>query len=397
MHSLMRRAWVDIDLGALLRNGAALAARAGVPLLPMVKADAYGLGAERIARVLERLDPWGFGVATVGEGDELRRSGITRPIVIFSPILVGDFDSALRSALTPTLSDAESIQRWRETRRPWHHALDTGLSRAGVQWDEIDELRDALLENAPEGAFTHFHSAEKSDGTRDLQEERFDHAIARIPIKPRLLHAENSPAVEHREKSKWSLARPGVFLYGVSSGNNPGISPEPVVSLSARIIELRTIHDGETVSYGGTYRAEGERRIATLGIGYGDGYRRALSNRAAVLVGGERVPVVGRVTMDMTMIDVTEVPCAVGDAVTLIGSQGEERIDVNEAAAMGDLSPYEVLTSLRGRLPRRYTGDDEGLVARRSSCSTGWGSAPLRTRPTTATSEATRSAMCRGR
>ena len=359
MHSLMRRAWVDVDLGALLRNGAALAARAGVPLLPMVKADAYGLGAERIARVLERLDPWGFGVATVAEGDELRRAGIARPILIFSPILVGDFDAAIRSTLTPTLSDAESIRRWCETRRPWHLAIDTGMSRAGIQWDEIDELRDALLENPPEGAFTHFHSAEKSDGTRDLQEERFDHAISRIPIKPKFLHAENSPAIEHREKSRWSFARPGVFLYGVSSGNNPGITPEPVVSLSARILELRTIRDGETVSYGGTYRAEGDRRIATLGIGYGDGYRRALSNRAAVLVGGERVPVVGKVTMDMTMIDVTDVPCAVGDAVTLIGAQGEERIDVNEVAAMGDLSPYEVLTSLRGRLPRRYVGDDE--------------------------------------
>ena len=359
MHSLMRRAWVDVDLGALLRNGAALAARAGVPLLPMVKADGYGLGAERVARVLERLDPWGFGVATVAEGDELRRAGISRPILIFSPILVGDFDAVIRNDLTPTLSDGESISRWHETRRPWHLAIDTGMSRAGVQWDEIDALHGVLLEHPPEGAFTHFHSAEKADGTRDRQEERFDYAVSKIPIRPRYLHAENSPAIEHRGPSKWSFARPGVFLYGVTSGNTPGITPEPVVSLNARIIELRTIRDGETVSYGGSYRAEGDRRIATLGIGYGDGYRRALSNRAAVLVAGERVPVVGKVTMDMTMIDVTEVPCGVGDPVTLIGCQGEERIDVNEVAAMGDLSPYEVLTSLRGRLPRRYVGDDE--------------------------------------
>jgi alanine racemase len=355
----MRRAWVDVDLGALLRNGAALAARAAAPILPMVKADAYGLGAERIARVLERLNPWGFGVATVGEGGELRRAGITRPIVIFSPILVGDFDAVIRSNLTPTLSDAGAINRWRETGRPWHLAIDTGMSRAGVQWDEIDALHDALLENVPEGAFTHFHSAERADATRDVQEERFDAAIARMPIRPRLLHAENSPAVEHRGRSKWSLVRPGVFLYGVSSGNSPAIMPEPVVSLHARIIELRTIRDGETVSYGGSYRAEGDRRIATLGIGYGDGYRRALSNRGAVLVAGERAPVVGTVTMDMTMVDVTDVRCAVGDAVTLIGSEGEERIDVNEVAAMGEISPYEVLTSLRGRLPRRYVGDDE--------------------------------------
>ena len=359
MHSLMRRAWVDVDLGALLRNGAALAARAGVPLLPMVKADAYGLGAERIARVLERLDPWGFGVATVGEGDELRHAGIARRILIFSPILVGDFDAAVRNELTPTLGDAAAINRWRETRRPWHLAIDTGMSRAGVQWDEVGELHDALLENPPEGVFTHFHSAEKSDGSRERQEERFDEAISHMPLRPKFIHAENSPAVEHRGPSKWSFARPGIFLYGVSSGNNPGITPEPVASVHARIIELRTIRDGETVSYGGSYRAEGDRRIATLGIGYGDGYRRVLSNRAAVLVSGERAPVVGKVTMDMTMIDVTEVPCAVGDAVTLMGAQGDERIDVAEVAAMGDLSPYEVLTSLRGRLPRRYIGGDE--------------------------------------
>lgn len=359
MHSLMRRAWVDVDLGALLRNGAALVARAGVPLLPMVKADAYGLGAERIARALESLDPWGFGVATVGEGDELRHAGITRRILIFSPILIGDFDAAVRHDLTPTLSDSVAINRWRETRRPWHLAIDTGMNRAGVQWDEVDALHDALVENPPEGVFTHFHSAERSDGSRELQEARFGEAISRLPLRPQFIHAENSPAVEHRGLSKWSFTRPGIFLYGVSSGNDPGIAPEPVASVHARIIELRTIRDGETVSYGGSYRADGDRRIATLGIGYGDGYRRALSNRGAVLVGGERVPVVGKVTMDMTMIDVTEVPCAVGDAVTLIGAQGDERIDVAEVAAMGELSPYEVLTSLRGRLPRRYIGGDE--------------------------------------
>jgi alanine racemase len=172
-----------------------------------------------------------------------------------------------------------------------------------------------------------------------------------------MVHAENSPAVEHRGPSLWSVARPGIFLYGVSSGNAPGIVPEPVVTVRARIIDLRTIHDGETVSYGGTYRAMGERRIATLGIGYADGYRRALSNRGSALIAGKRVPIAGNVTMDMTMIDVTDVPCAIGDAATLIGADGDEHIDVNEVASTGGLSPYEVLTGLRGRLPRRYVGD----------------------------------------
>src|SRR3954469_12846105 len=131
MHSLIRRAWVEVDLGALLRNATAIAARSGAPLLPMVKADAYGLGAERVARVLERLNPWGFGVATIAEGEELRRIAITRPIVVFTPILTGDFDAAIRSDLTPSLSDAAAIARWRETGRAWQLAIDTGMSRAG--------------------------------------------------------------------------------------------------------------------------------------------------------------------------------------------------------------------------------------------------------------------------
>jgi alanine racemase len=145
-----------------------------------------------------------------------------------------------------------------------------------------------------------------------------------------------------------------VFLYGVTSGNSPDIQPDPVVTLTARIVDLRTIADGETVSYGGTYRARGERRIATLAIGYADGYRRVLGNRASVLVRGTRAPVAGVVTMDMTMIDVTDIECAIGDPVVLIGRDGDEEITVNDVGAFGEISPYEVLTSLRGRLPRRY-------------------------------------------
>jgi len=356
MHSLMRRAWVDVDLGALLRNGAAVAERARAPLLPMVKADAYGLGAERVARALEELDPWGFGVATVTEGEELRAVAIERPIVIFTPILTGDFDAAIRSNLTPSLSDPSAIVRWRETGRPWQLAIDTGMSRAGLQWDEIGTLLDVLTANPPQGVFTHFHSAEKNDATRTVQEERFGSVLSQLPARPSMVHAENSPAIEHFGPSPWSVVRPGIFLYGVSSGNSPAIVPEPVVTLQARVVDLRTIRDGETVSYGGTYRADGDRQIATLGIGYADGYRRALSNRGNVLVSGQRVPIAGNVTMDMTMIDVTDVPCAIGDVATLIGADGDDHIDVGEVAALGEISPYEVLTSLRGRLPRRYVG-----------------------------------------
>ena len=361
MHSSIRRAWVEVDLGALLRNGATIAAHAGVNIVPMVKADAYGLGAVPVARTLEQLDPWGFGVATVAEGEELRRAGIERPIVVFSPLLPGDFDAAVRAKLTPTLGTREGIEHWQETRCPWQLAIDTGMSRAGVQWDEIDALRDVILRHPPQAAFTHFHSAEREDETRGIQERRFEEALGRLPLRPPVIHAENGAAVEHRAPSMWNIARPGIFLYGITSGNSPQIVPEPVVSLRARVVDLRTIAAGETVSYGGTYRAPTKRRVATLGLGYADGYRRVLGNRASVLLHGRRARVVGVVTMDMTMIDVTDVQCEIGDTATVIGSDGADRIDVVEVAAWGELSPYEVLTGLRGRLPRRYVGteDDE--------------------------------------
>jgi len=173
-------------------------------------------------------------------------------------------------------------------------------------------------------------------------------------VRPPMLHMENSAAVEHRGPSSWDVVRPGVFLYGVSSGESAQIRPEPVVAVRARIVDLRTLPEGETVSYGGTYRAPGQRRIATVPIGYADGYRRVLGNRASVLLHGKRAPVVGVVTMDMTMIDVTSIPCELGATVTLIGADGDDRIDVAEVARWGELSPYEVLTGLRGRLPRRY-------------------------------------------
>jgi alanine racemase len=354
MHDLNARAWVEVDLGALLRNGAAYAARAGVPLLPMVKADAYGLGAVPVARALERLHPWGYGVATIDEGEELRAAGVTRPIVVFTPLLLTDLAAAASARLTPTLAASDAILRWRSTGLAWQLAIDTGMSRAGVQWNEIDSIRDAVAAYPPEGAFTHFHSADTSDESRAVQEERFERALAGLPVRPPMLHAENSAAVDRRGKSPWSLARPGVFLYGVGLAHESELPAQPVAAVRARVVEIRTIDDGETVSYGASYRADGRRRIATLGIGYADGYRRALGNRAAALVGGRRAPVVGVVTMDMTMLDVTNADCAVGDVATLIGRDGTEEITVVDLAAFGGLSPYEVLTGLRGRLPRTY-------------------------------------------
>lgn len=354
MHTHLTRAWVEIDLGALLRNGAAMAAR-GAPLIPMVKADAYGLGAVQVARALERLDPWGFGVATIDEGRALRGSGIARPVLVFTPVHGAEFGDLRAARLTPILARAEDMRDWREAGGgPWHLAIDTGMSRCGAPWREVPSLASAATVLPPEGAYTHFHSAEHDDGSMEEQERRFREAVSALSSRPKFLHAENSAALARREHSAWDLARPGIFLYGVATGATAIVRPEPVVSVRARVVSVRDLAAGDTVSYDAEFSAAGERRIATAAIGYADGYRRAFSSRGAALVHGKRVPVAGIVTMDMTMLDVTDVPCGIGDVVTFIGADGGGDISVEEAATASSISPYELLTGLGARLEHVY-------------------------------------------
>jgi alanine racemase len=329
----------------------------------MVKADGYGIGGLRAALALESLDPWGYGVASVTEGEELRRGGITRPIVVFTPILRNEIDALRRADLTPALGDPAVIESWARTGRPWQLQIDTGMSRAGMPWQVVQE-HAALLERAtPEGVFTHFHSAELDNASRDVQEKRFADALADLPFKPAIVHAENGPAVERRAPSPWTIFRPGIFLYGVPGFEGGPLQPEPVASIRARIVELRTVPDGETVSYDATWTAKGPRRIATVPVGYADGYRRGLSNRGIALLRGQRVPVAGRVTMDMTMLDVTDTPAELGDLVTLLGADGTDVVTVQELARLSDISPYEILTGLGQRLPRRYSESDASGAA----------------------------------
>ena len=352
------RAWVEVDLGALRRNGAALASRAGVPLLAVIKADGYGLGAVRVAGALEPLAPWGFGVATVAEGLELRAAGVTRPILVLSPVVPDEYASMREAMLRPSLGSAASIAQWTSRGRlPWHLAIDTGMNRAGVSWQRAGDLSDVLRAAPPEGAYTHFHSADLNDGSVAEQVGRFRCALDTLPARPRYLHAENSPAIERGVASPWDLARPGVFLYGVGGGDGATLVPEPVAHLRARVIDVHTVEDGESVSYGATWRARGTRRVATLGVGYADGYRRASSNRGVALIGGRRVPVAGIVTMDMVMLDVTDIACEIGDVATLIGRDGGELLTVDDVARTAELLSYELLVGLKLRVPRVYVDD----------------------------------------
>jgi len=355
------RAWVEVDLGALRRNGAALAARARVPLLAVIKADGYGLGAVRVARALDPIEPWGFGVATVAEGVELRNAGVSRPILILSPVLPDEYETIRSADLRPSLARADAVAEWSKGGvgggGAWHLAIDTGMNRAGIRWTDVAGLRDRVAEAAPEGAYTHFHSADANDESVAEQLRRFKCALEALQIRPRYLHAENSPAIERGGASPWDLARPGVFLYGVGGGEGATMTPEPVAHLRARVIDLRTVDDGDTVSYGATWRAHGTRRIATLGIGYADGYRRALSNRGVALVRGRRAPIAGIVTMDMIMLDVTDGPCELGDVATLIGRDGDEVLTVDDVANTAQVLSYELLVGLKLRVPRVYVDD----------------------------------------
>jgi len=343
---------LTVDLAAVRENYRLLARHATVPLLPMVKGDAYGLGAVEVARVLDAESPVAFGVASVAEGAELRRAGISRPIVVFTPVLPHLFVEAREAGLTLCLSNAAHLAVWSRLDGKWQLPVDTGMSRAGVDWRDAAGLREALAAGGePDGVFTHFHSADSDPASMAVQESRFESVLAALSARPALVHTENSAALLQRGASRYDCARPGIAIYGVSVGPARW-TPRAAVALTAPVIELRHLQAGDTVSYGAVWRAAGPRRIATVALGYADGYPRGAGSRASAMVNDRRVPVAGLVTMDMTMCDVTDVPCEIGDCVTLIGSDAE--LSVSAVAEHAQRSPYEILTGLRARCQRTF-------------------------------------------
>lgn len=340
-------------------------------MVAMVKADGYGLGMLPVVRALGATfrdddaaappadTPWAFGVATLQEAAGLRDAGCLDRILVTTPISLRDLSDAQGLDVRPALHRAEDIVAWSAlSGGAWHLSIDTGMSRAGVRWDQVANLVSVLAEHPPEGVFTHFHSAERDDGSREQQETRFMAALrelsAVVPERA-VVHSDNSAAiVARRSGSPGHLVRPGIGLYGATIASH--LEVEQTVHLRSRIIDIREIGAGDSVSYGATWTASGPRRIATVPVGYADGYRRALSNRGIALFRGQPVPVVGVVTMDMTMFDVSDVagPCVVGDVMTLLGRDGEIMLSTDDVAARGELSPYELLVGLGLRLPRLY-------------------------------------------
>ncbi|HET9066666.1 MAG TPA: alanine racemase [Gemmatimonadales bacterium] len=347
-----QRAWVDVDLDAIVRNARSYQGRVGVPLLPMLKADAYGLGALKIAKALQAVQPMGWGVATTAEAVELRRAGFQEPIIVFTPLIAGQLAEHRTFGLRPVIGDLEALRGWlAASEDPFHLEIDTGMRRAGLPWDDRGTLAAAgtLLHDRAswEGCFTHFHSAGADDFATALQWERFQAAIEMLGRRPPIVHAANGAAGGDGDRYAGTLARPGICLYGAGA---TGFACEPVAALRARIVALRAVQPGDTVSYGATWEASRSTTIATLSVGYADGVHRTLSSVGSVEIGERRCPIVGRVTMDFTMVDIGDVPVEIGDVATLFGGM----ITLDEQAANAGTIAYELLTSLGHRLPRIY-------------------------------------------
>jgi alanine racemase len=347
--------WLDVDLGALLRNARRYGRIVGTRLLPMVKADGYGLGAVAAARTLETLGPWGFGVATLAEGRALRGAGITRPIVVFWPFAPAALEDYLAADLRPAIGDPAALRAWiARGGRPFHLSIDTGMGRTGVRWHDtegLDAIRD-LLAAAPgyEGAFTHFASADLSSEATELQWTRFHEVVVTLGARPPLLHAANSAAAQWGDRYAGTMARPGIFLYGGPAGT---LEPEPVATFAAEVLAVSRLRPGDPVSYGGTWRATEECEVATIGAGYADGIFRTLGNRGLIHLGGRTVPIAGRVTMDMTMVALTEGLVRVGDRAVLWGGP----VPLAEQAERAGTIAYELLTAAGPRVIRRYRGE----------------------------------------
>ena len=375
--SILHRCWAEVDLDALRENLAWIRDRVGpaVKVLTVVKADAYGHGLKQIAALLMQSGTDIFGVANLDEARAIRSVGEGWPILMLGACLPGEVADAVRDDVMPTIStfeEAESFSRVGMRQRRLvrvHLAVDTGMGRLGVASDRAAELAEQIR-SLPgvqlEGLFTHFAAAEDDAVFTRTQAERFHAAVAAISAhgsQVPLIHACNSGALLHERDVLFNVVRPGLLVYGVVP---PGTrrSPlalaqrlRPALAWKTCVSLVKTVPPGVTLSYGRTFTTPKTLRVATLTAGYGDGYSRAGSNRAQVLVGGRRCPVLGRVTMDQTLVDVSGVPEArAGDEAVLIGRQGIEAITASELAGWFGTIPWEVFTGISHRVPRIYRG-----------------------------------------
>ncbi|MDZ4804443.1 MAG: alanine racemase, partial [Candidatus Eisenbacteria bacterium] len=361
--------WVEIDLDRLDRNLRSLVLLAGqdVSILFVVKADGYGLGAVEVGRSAIASGASFLGVATLHEGIELRQAGIETPIVILSPNFEGEFPEVLAWRLRPTLSTLEQAAHLACAARgggeawPAHVEVDTGMGRTGFDFAEAHESIRRIAgmpEILIDGIFTHFPDSDGPDRSfTSTQVDRFGQLLASLEqegIRPRWRHAANTAGLLAFPESRFNMVRPGLGVLGlVPSAHVPMACPiEPVVSLHARLAQIRSVPAGQNISYGTTFVTRRPSRIGVTTIGYGHGLPRRLSNRGEMVVSGHRVPIVGRVTMDLTMVDLTDHPGAmVGEEVVVFGAPAAagsavESITLEEVAAWAETITWEILCQI---------------------------------------------------
>lgn len=364
----------EVNLAHLRHNLRVLErAAGGAPIWAVLKADGYGHGAKAVARTLERAGAAGFCVALLEEGIELRQAGIGRPILVMGGHYGRAYAELIRHDLTPVVHDLSQLDALAEEVRfsgaepiKIHLKVDTGMGRLGIVPDQVRDVAEAIR-RAPElrleGLMTHFACADGWDqASIEGQLDRFDQALGTVRsagLSPTLRHAANSAAVLKHARARLDMVRPGIALFGVEP--HPGTTPElkPVMRVRTEILAVRDLMPGMSCGYGATWRAARPSRIATIPMGYADGLSRALSNRGQVLVRGRKVPIVGTVSMDMAMIDVTDLKdVKLGDECVVLGTQkgpeGEATITAQEIAQELGTIPWEVLTSVSRRVPRFY-------------------------------------------
>ena len=358
----------EIDLDAIAFNFGQIRKLVGpdIKICPAVKADGYGHGAVEVSRTVLEAGAEMLGVATIEEADELRRAGIRAPILLLGCILPDQIPEAVRYDLTVAVCDHSSAAalsheaQAADRRVKVHIKVDTGMGRIGVQPEEavalaLDASKMPGLEI--EGIFTHFPCADEDLGFTYQQIMEFQEtcrAIEDAGVHIPLRHAANSGAILNVPESYLDMVRPGIMLYGLYDSTSR-IELRQSMTLKTRIVFIKELPPGKTVSYGRTFTTAQRTLVATIPIGYADGYNRLLSNRASALVRGKRVPVIGRVCMDQTMLDVTDVPgVSPGDEVVLYGKHGNECIRIEEIAALLGTISYEVVCAVGKRVPRVY-------------------------------------------
>lgn len=376
------RGWAEIDLDAALDNMKNMKRNIApeTRMIAVIKTNAYGHGSVPLARVLEPLDfLWGFAVATAEEAFELRKHGIAKPILILGYTFPYSYERLAAEDVRPAVFRTDMLEQLAavgcRTHRPVkvHIKVDTGMGRIGVRPDEDGTAfvkKAAAYEQAGEleieGMFTHFARADETDKTNALMQLRkyTDFvATAETVLGHRLTvrHCSNSAGILELPQANFDVVRAGITLYGLMPSDEvrTDIVPlRPVMSLYSHITYVKTIHAGQSVSYGGTFTAARDTRVATIPLGYGDGYPRSLSNKGYVLIRGMRAPILGRVCMDQFMVDVTAIPDACeGDLVTILGTDGPETITAEAIGALSGRFNYELVCDISPRVPRVYTRD----------------------------------------